>query len=180
MKNNQHTIYTIGHSTRSWEELISLLQSFGIKNLVDIRHYPHSGKNPQFNKENFEKQLPQLGINYRHLLDLGGRRPVLEGSKNDNWHNASFRGYADYMESEGFARGLEKLINIAKDSPTAMMCAEAVWWRCHRSMVADALKAKGWKVLHIMALNKATEHPYTKPARVIGQKVYYHDEDLFT
>ncbi len=176
---DKYTIYTIGHSTHSLEELVAMLQSFGILTLVDIRRFPGSRKYPHFNKENLAAALPEAGISYIHLEDLGGRRRVRKGSKNSRWRNDSFRGYADYMETVDFEKAASALEGIALKQPTAYMCSEAVWWRCHRSMVSDYLKARGWKVLHIMAAGKAEEHFYTSPARVAGSRVFYSDEDLF-
>jgi len=172
---DNHTIYTIGHSTRSLEEFVKMLQSFYITALVDIRHYPGSRKFPHFNKESLAASLQEVGIRYTHLEALGGRRKVQKDSKNSRWRNDSFQGYADYMETEAFEKAAAKLEAIASEQPTAYMCAEAVWWRCHRSMVSDYLKAKGWKVLHIMRTDKADEHPYTSPARVVGNHVSYSE-----
>ncbi len=178
-KTGKHTIYTIGHSTREVDDFIAMLQSFAVKTLVDIRRFPASRKYPGFNKEPLAAALQKTGIGYIHLEGLGGRRPVKKDSKNDRWRNASFRGYADYMETTAFEDAVTELEAIARQQPTAMMCAEAVWWRCHRSLVADYLKAKGWEVLHIMAAGKAEEHPYTSPARIAEGKVVYTDENLF-
>lgn len=175
----KHTIYTIGHSTHSLNDFVEMLQSFDIRVLVDIRHFPGSRKFPHFNKENLAAELPKVGITYTHLEDLGGRRKVHKDSKNNRWRNDSFRGYADYMETENFELAAAKLEAIALKQPTAYMCSEAVWWRCHRSMVSDYLKAKGWTVLHIMGIGKAEEHPFTSPARVVGNRVFYSDENLF-
>lgn len=176
---NNHTIFTIGHSTHTLNDFLAMLQSFKIKTLVDIRHFPGSRKFPHFNKENLSEVLPKEGIKYIHLEDLGGRRKVQKNSKNDLWKNDSFRGYADYMETAEFEKAISVLQSIALKQTTAFMCSEAVWWRCHRSMVSDYLKAKGWTVLHIMAAGKVKEHPYTSPARIIGDKVFYHNTDLF-
>ena len=173
---DKHPIYTIGHSTRDLETFISMIQYFSITALVDIRRFPGSRKYPHFNKENLAASLSKAGISYTHLEDLGGRRKVQKNSKNSRWRNESFQGYADYMETEAFKKAAEKLEAIALKQPTAYMCAEAVWWRCHRSMVSDYLKAKGWKVLHIMGDGKADEHPYTSPARVVGNQVFYSEE----
>ncbi|MBO9595376.1 MAG: DUF488 domain-containing protein [Niabella sp.] len=156
-----------------------MLQSFNIRMLADIRRFPGSRKFPQFNSEALEAMLKSNGIGYVHLEALGGRRKVQEHSRNDRWRNASFRGYADYMETPEFKAGIAALEAFALKQPTACMCSEAVWWRCHRSLVADYLKAKGWKVLHIMATGKAEEHPYTAPARVVGNHVFYFDAGLF-
>ncbi len=172
---DKHIIYTIGHSTHSLEEFVSMLRSFGIETLADIRGLPGSRKFPQFDKENLEISLPANGIQYIHLKELGGRRKVHKDSKNTRWRNDSFRGYADYMETEEFRLAVAELEKIAAQSPTAYMCAEAVCWRCHRSMVSDYLKAKGWTVWHIMGVNKKEEHSFTSPARVVGDQVYYCD-----
>lgn len=176
----QHIVYTIGHSTHSWQDFLSMLQSFGIKNLVDIRRFPSSRKFPYFNKENLETTLKSSGIRYLHLVELGGRRQVQKDSKNSRWRNDSFRGYADYMETADFHKAITQLETIALSGPTAYMCSEAVWWRCHRSLVSDYLKAKGWTVLHIMAAGREEEHPYTSPARIEGDRVLYADKDLFS
>lgn len=174
-----HTIYTIGHSTHSLEEFLNMLRSFDIKLLVDIRSLPGSRKFPQFNKEELEISLVEAGIHYIHLANLGGRRKVKKDSKNTRWHKAAFRGYADYMETDEFKNGIVELEKMAMQKTTAYMCAEAVWWRCHRSMVSDYLKSKGWTVLHIMAIGKVQEHPYTSPARLVdGQLVYYEENKI--
>lgn len=172
----KQTIYTIGHSTRTIEEFLELLFSFDIKILADIRRLPGSRKYPQFDQDALKKSLEENGIVYIYIADLGGRRPAKKESKNTTWRNKSFQGYADYMETESFANGAAELARYALEKPTAMMCSEAVWWRCHRSMVSDYFKAKGWEVLHIMALGKVTEHPYTAPARVVGDQVFYSEE----
>ncbi|MGN6291286.1 MAG: DUF488 domain-containing protein [Chitinophagaceae bacterium] len=175
----KNTIYTIGHSTHSVNDFISILQSFDIRALVDIRRFPGSRKYPGFNKEQLAEELQKDGINYIHLEELGGRRKARVNSKNNRWRNESFRGYADYMETDEFEKSVAELEAIALKQRTAYMCSEAVWWRCHRSMVSDYLKAKGWTVLHIMAKGKTEEHPYTSPARVVNGHVFYYDEDLF-
>ena len=171
-----HTIYTIGHSTRSLAEFLDMLQSFDIKILADIRSLPGSREFPQFDKENLKISLEEAGTQYIHLADLGGRRKVIKESKNNRWNNDSFRGYADYMETEEFKSAIFKLEHIALEQPTTYMCSEAVWWRCHRSMVSDYLKAKRWTVLHIMATGKEQEHKYTAPARIVDDNVLYSDE----
>ncbi len=171
------TIYTIGHSTHSLEEFLNMLQFFDIKILADIRSLPGSRKYPQFNKEDLKISLENTGIQYLHMADLGGRRKVKKDSKNNRWNNASFRGYADYMETEEFKNAVIKLEDIASEQPTAYMCSEAVWWRCHRSMVSDYLKAKGWMVLHIMGIQKFQEHKYTSPAIIVDENVLYTDEN---
>lgn len=170
-------IFTIGHSTRTIEEFIEMLKAFQIKNLVDIRSLPGSRKFPQFNSEELEVSLKEVGIDYFLVKKLGGRRKVHKDSKNTRWRKDAFRSYADYMETPDFEEGIQELIKITETGPTVYMCAEAVWWRCHRSMVSDYLKAKGWTVLHIMALNKTEEHPYTQPAIVRDGCVFYSDEN---
>jgi len=178
MKTNQSkTVWTIGHSTHSLNELVAMLHSFNIETVVDIRSYPGSRKFPQFNKEALEVSLPENNIEYLHLKKLGGRRKVNPESKNTTWRHTAFRGYADYMESESFAEGIKELIVIALEKRTAYMCSEAVWWRCHRSMVSDYLKAHDWDVQHIMGVNKASEHPYTQPARIVAGELTYLPED---
>ncbi len=172
-------IYTIGHSTRSIEDFLQLLDFYSIQMLVDIRSFPSSRKFPQYNKENLASTLLSNNIYYSYLNNLGGRRKVHKDSLNTRWHNISFRAYADYMESEEFEMGIQTLQSIARKYTTVFMCAEAVWWRCHRSMVSDYLKAEGWKVLHILAMGKIEEHPFTAPARIVGGKVSYSDIDLF-
>lgn len=172
-----HTIYTIGHSTRRFEEFLNMLQSFDIKILADIRRLPGSRKFPQFDQESLKLSLEEAGIQYIYLTDLGGRRKVKKDSKNVRWNNPSFRGYADYMETEEFEKAVQNLEQLALKQSTAYMCSEAVWWRCHRSMVSDYLKAKNWKVLHIMGIGKVQEHKYTSPARIVDDQVFYFDEN---
>ena len=171
------TLWTIGHSTHTLEVFIEMLQSFNIELLVDIRRFPGSRKFPQFNKDSLEKSIPENKIEYTHLETLGGRRKVRPDTENTTWRNASFRGYADYMETPQFKEGLETLKKLALQKRTAMMCSEAVWWRCHRSMVSDALKAQGWKVMHIMGADKAQEHPFTQPAKIVDGQLSYKEEE---
>lgn len=167
------TIRTIGHSTRSLEDFIALVKSFDIELLCDIRSFPGSRRFPHFNKEALQKSLPQENIEYLHLPELGGRRKTNPDSKNTAWRNASFRGYADYMETDEFKNAITELEQLATDKRTAYMCSEAVWWRCHRSMVSDYLKVRGWKVMHIMDIGKSTEHPLTSPAHEKQGELFY-------
>ncbi len=176
---DKQTIYTVGHSTYKPADFINLLHSFNIEAVADIRRFPGSKKHPWFNKEQLAGELQQAGIRYTHLEGLGGRRKVHEHSKNSRWRNSSFRGYADYMETDDFREAIATLEAVALEQLTAYMCSEAVWWRCHRSMVSDYLKAKGWTVLHIMSPGKAEEHAYTSPARINNGQVFYSDESLF-
>jgi len=180
---NKKIIYTIGHSTRPLEELIKLLISFNIQIVADIRSFPGSRRFPQFNKENLLQTFPQNGISYQHFPELGGRRKALKDSKNIAWKNEAFRGYADYMASSTFKKEILRLEKIALKQTTAYMCSEAVWWRCHRSMVSDYLKYRGWLVMHIMGENKAEEHLYTSVSKIANGKlsysVSYSDNSLF-
>ncbi|MEO6637046.1 MAG: DUF488 domain-containing protein [Ginsengibacter sp.] len=170
------TIYTIGHSTRSLEEFIKMLNSFEVQILADIRSLPGSNRYPQFNKENLKISMPAAGIQYKHLRDLGGRRKVKKDTRNNRWRSDSFKGYADYMETPEFKIAIENLEQIALKNTTAYMCSEAVWWRCHRSMVSDYLKVEHWKVFHIIAPAKAQEHSFTEPALVVNDTLTYSDD----
>jgi uncharacterized protein (DUF488 family) len=166
-------ISTIGHSTRGIGEFIEILDSFQIKSLVDVRSFPGSKRFPHFNKESLKIFLEEHSIEYIHMPELGGRRKPSENSKNSVWKNEAFRGYADYMETAEFKNAIIRLEEIAKSKNVAYMCSEALWWRCHRSMISDYLKSKGWEVIHIMGLNKTQEHPYTSPARIIQGSLDY-------
>ena len=171
-------IWTIGHSRRTIDEFISLLQANQIRLLVDVRSLPGSKRYPQFNKEALADSLGKTGIHYEHFPELGGRRKAKPESKNTAWRNASFRGYADYMETEEFRKGVERLLDLAGGAgPTAIMCAEAVWWRCHRSLVSDYLKARAIEVMHILDASKTQPHSYTSAARVVNGKLSYAEEN---
>jgi uncharacterized protein (DUF488 family) len=166
-------IWTIGHSTHPINEFISMLKSFQIQLLTDIRSFPGSKRYPHFNKESLQVSLSANDIKYIHLKNLGGRRKPNKDSINTRWRVAAFRGYADYMETDAFKNAIQELENIAHNHRTVYMCSEAVWWSCHRSLVSDYLKNRGWTVMHIMGVNKETEHPYTKPARIVKGKLTY-------
>lgn len=166
--------YTIGHSTRTLDELVSALRSFGVQTLVDIRTVPRSRHVPQFNQETLSRTLPGRGIRYRHIKALGGLRKPRADSRNTAWRNASFRGFADYMGTPEFSSALEEVRALARErGPVALMCAEAVPWRCHRSLVADALIARGDTVIDIMAPGKGAPHVLTPWAKVNGGNVTY-------
>jgi uncharacterized protein (DUF488 family) len=172
-------IWTIGHSTRNIDVFISLLEENGIKLLVDVRSLPGSKRYPQFNRETLAQSLNALGIRYGHFPELGGRRKSKPNSRNTAWRNASFRGYADYMETEEFRKGIERLLDLAREAgPAAIMCAEAVWWRCHRSLISDYLKARGIEVMHILDANKIAPHPFTSAARIVNGKLSYAAQNL--
>src|SRR5438552_15093567 len=151
-------IWTIGHSTRGIEEFLEILKSFDVKTLADVRSLTGSRRFPHFNGEALNKSLKENNINYIHMPVLGGRRKAKENSENNAWRNKSFRGYADYMETEKFKKGIEKLIQIAEKSRTDIMCAEAYWQKCHRSMISDYLKSLGINVFHINGVAKGEEH----------------------
>jgi uncharacterized protein (DUF488 family) len=192
------SIWTIGHSTRKIDDFVSLLMDNGIKLVADVRMYPGSRRYPQFGREALAKSLGEAGIRYEHFPELGGRRKAKPDSKNTAWRNEMFRGYADYMETEDFRKGIERVMDLAtgrvrptgglaeKSGPTAppasstrsvagvaIMCAEAVWWRCHRSLISDYLKASGVEVLHILDHNKVEPHPFTSAARVVNGELSY-------
>jgi uncharacterized protein (DUF488 family) len=167
------TAYTIGHSTHAWPEFLELLRAHGVQRLVDVRTVPRSRHNPQFNREVLSRKLRSARINYVHLKKLGGLRHARRDSLNIGWRNASFRGFADYMATAEFAAGLTRLIQLAKQKCTAIMCAEAVPWRCHRSLIADALIARGINVKDIMSRKPAKTHRLTPFAKVKGTRITY-------
>jgi uncharacterized protein (DUF488 family) len=167
-------IFTIGHSTRNIDDFISLLEENGIKLLVDVRKLPGSKRYPQFNKDALADSLGKAGIRYEHFPEFGGRRKAKPDSHNTAWRNESFRGYADYMETQEFREGVERLVDLAgKIGPTAIMCAEAVWWRCHRALVSDFLKVRGIEVMHIMDADKIEPHPFTSAAHIVDGQLTY-------
>ncbi|HKB64496.1 MAG TPA: DUF488 domain-containing protein [Pyrinomonadaceae bacterium] len=167
------SIWTIGHSTRSADEFKEVLLSHKIEALVDVRSFPGSRRYPHFNKPELAGSLEAIGILYAHNPKLGGRRRPNPDSKNAAWKNASFRAYADHMESEEFKQGVEELLEVASTHRTAIMCAEALWWRCHRSLIADYLKSKGFTVIHIIDGKKTEAHPYTPAARIVEGRLSY-------
>ncbi|HLA95779.1 MAG TPA: DUF488 domain-containing protein [Pyrinomonadaceae bacterium] len=166
-------IWTIGHSTRELAEFLELLALNRIEAVADVRSYPGSRKFPQFNAEALKNSLPANNITYVPFKQLGGRRRSRPDSPNTVWHNEAFRGYADYMETVEFRVGVDVLLELARKKRTAIMCAEAVWWRCHRSMISDYLKAAGITVEHIMDGGKNTIHPFTSAARIDNGKLVY-------
>lgn len=167
------TIFTVGHSTRPIDEFIALLRKNGVGQLIDIRTIPKSRRNPQFNSEALAASLRAAKIRYSHMKDLGGLRHPRKDSVNLGWRNESFRGYADYMQTPGFAAALAHAVNLASERPTVLMCAEAVPWRCHRSLVADALLVRGIRVLEIVSAAEPKEHALTSFAHVDGIRVTY-------
>jgi uncharacterized protein (DUF488 family) len=173
-------ISTIGHSTRKIDIFISALEEHGIKLVADVRLQPGSKRHPQFNKEALRGSLSARGIGYEHLPELGGRRKPRPDSRNTAWRNEAFRGYADHMETEEFQKGIVRLVDLAaKIGPTAIMCAEALWWRCHRALISDFLKVRGVEVTHIVDLGKTEPHPYTSAVKIVdGVLSYAADEVL--
>jgi len=167
------TIFTIGHSTRAIDEFIDLLRSNGVTQLIDIRTIPKSRHNPQFNPDALAASLRAAKIPYIHMKELGGLRRAQLDSVNLGWRNASFRGFADYMQTDEFAAALDRAIELAKERPTTLMCAEAVPWRCHRSLVADALLVRKIRVLEIVSAAEPKEHKLTPFARVRGTGITY-------
>jgi uncharacterized protein (DUF488 family) len=171
-------IWTIGHSTRDIDVFISLLKENGIKLLADVRSLPGSKRYPQFNKETLANSLGKAEIRYEHFPELGGRRKPRDDSRNTAWRNASFRGYADYMETEEFHKGVGRLLDLAAQAgPAAIMCAEAVWWRCHRSLISDYLQVRGIEVTHIIDAKRIEPHPLTSAAHVVDGTLSYSGEE---
>ena len=166
-------IWTVGHSTHAAEKFREMLLAHQIETLVDVRTFPGSRRYPQFNKEALSASLASKEIKYVHEPRLGGRRTPRKDSQNTAWKNAMFRGYADHMETDEFISGIKALLELSRDSRTAVMCAEAVWWKCHRSMIADYLKAAGHTVLHIVDEKKTEEHPFTSAARIVDGELSY-------
>lgn len=167
------TIYTIGHSTHPLAEFIAILKAHRIERLVDVRSIPRSRHTPQFNRDRLAKKLRSNGIAYTHLKALGGLRHARKDSVNTGWRNASFRGYADYMQTPEFSAGLDRLLRLAHAKRTAIMCAEAVPWRCHRSLIADALLVRKWQVCDIFSATSLRPHKRTQFARVRGLRIIY-------
>lgn len=166
-------LWTIGHSTRPWEEFVGMLREAGIAVLADVRRFAGSRRHPQFSGGTMAVALPEAGIEYVAMPDLGGRRPARKDSVNTAWRNASFRGYADYMDSAEYQAARARLAGLAGERRTAVMCAEAMWWQCHRSLIADDFKADGWTVIHLAAPRRSEEHPYTSAARIVDGRLDY-------
>jgi uncharacterized protein (DUF488 family) len=173
MNRSAPVVFTVGHSTRSVAELVAILRAHGVERLVDVRTIPRSRHNPQFNRETLSKALRNRRLSYRHMKALGGLRHARPDSINTGWRNASFRGFADYMQTPSFKEALERLLRLAEQKPTAIMCAEAVPWRCHRSLIADALTARGYEVRDIMSVTSVRPHVLMPMAKIHGQQVTY-------
>jgi uncharacterized protein (DUF488 family) len=175
-RSSKRTLFTVGHSTRTLDELVDLLRAHQVRAVADVRLIPKSRRYPHFNAESLAVSLPERGLRYVPFRGLGGRRRPLKESPNMGWRNESFRGYADYLATEAFKAALAELLAIAVEAPTAIMCAEAVPWRCHRSLIADAALVRGWKVLDIMSQTSAPPHKLTMFARVDGLTLTYPGE----
>lgn len=171
--NRDMRIYTVGHSTHQLDELIAVLESFGIRLLVDVRSIPRSRYNPQFNSDAFANALESRGIEYQHMPGLGGLRKPRTDSPNTEWRNVGFRGYADYMQTPEFKESLDYLTEQTTANTTALMCAEAVPWRCHRSLISDALLVRGIEVQHILDKDKVQPATLTEFAKVNGTDITY-------
>lgn len=172
----QDTLWTIGHSTRPWEAFLALLQEARIETLVDVRRYAGSRRNPQFSPTAMAPALREAGIDYLPMPEFGGRRSADKASPNTAWRVAAFRGYADYMATSEFVLAREQLMRVANRKRTAVMCAEAVWWRCHRRLIADDFIARGWRVLHLMTPGRSDPHPLHEAAQVIDGVLRYPAE----
>ncbi|HQZ79131.1 MAG TPA: DUF488 domain-containing protein [Steroidobacteraceae bacterium] len=168
-----NTIWTIGHSTRSLDEFLELLADHRLEAVADVRRFPGSRRYPHFAQAALSATLAERGIAYHWIPALGGRRRARPDSPNTGWRNASFRGYADHIGSAEFSRGLDELLQLADRLRTALMCAEAVWWRCHRSLIADVLRSRGIEVVHILDAKHSVVHPYTAPARIVHGQLSY-------
>ncbi len=167
------TIWTIGHSTRTLDEFVAVLEQYGVQAIADVRRHPGSRRLPQFGQAALQESLESRGFGYLWIAELGGRRRPVKDSPNAAWRNISFQGYADHLESHTFKQGLKALLEFADTQRTAMMCAELLWWRCHRALVSDVLKLHGMGVLHIQDDKHLTEHPYTSPAKVEDGRLRY-------
>jgi uncharacterized protein (DUF488 family) len=167
------TLWTVGHSTHPWDAFVAMLRAGGVEAIADVRLLAGSRRHPQFNSDVMAIELPKVGIDYAAFRDLGGRRRPRKDSHNRAWRNAAFRGYADYMETPEFRKARGELEALALSKNTAVMCAEAVWWQCHRSLISDAFKADGWTVLHLQPGGRVKEHPYTGAARIVDGRLDY-------
>jgi uncharacterized protein (DUF488 family) len=170
---SESKIWTIGHSTRTLDDFLEMLGTNGIEAVADVRSYPGSRRYPHFNARELESSLTKSGIDYVPLKKLGGRRRARADSPNTVWRSAAFRGYADYMETAEFKEGIDELLELSRKRRTVLMCAEAVWWRCHRSLISDYLKVSGGTVEHIMDGKNNVIHPFTAAARITDGELTY-------
>lgn len=175
-ENRTLAVFTVGHSTRTLPEFVSLLKAHGIRRVVDVRSVPRSRHTPQFNQARLARKLRGAGIAYLHLKKLGGRRHTSKASVNLGWRNTSFRGFADYMQTPEFTAGIQQLVTLARKKATAIMCAEAVPWRCHRSLIGDALLLRGIRVVDVFSATNSRPHQLTPFAKVRGLQITYPTE----
>ncbi len=173
MKHEARSVWTIGHSTRPLDRFLELLTAHRIEAVADVRRYPGSRRWPQFGSDSLAATLETRGLAYVWFPELGGRRQPLPDSPNTAWRSSAFRGYADHMATEAFANGLVALLNVSLGLRTAIMCAEAVWWRCHRGLIADVLRWLGFEVCHILGPGSSAPHPYTRAARIVDGRLSY-------
>ncbi len=171
------TVWTIGHSTRPLEEFLELLSANAVEAVADVRRYPGSRRWPHFAREPLEMALEHRGVLYAWFPELGGRRVPSPDSPNTAWRSSAFRGYADYMATEAFAEGLDRLVNLACGLSTAILCAESLWWRCHRGLIADVLRWLRFDVIHILGPGATASHPYTPAARIVHGRLSYAAAD---
>lgn len=172
------TVWTIGHSTHGAEDFLAILRAHGIEAVADVRRFPGSRRHPHFGRDALCALLAAAGIDYHGFPGLGGRRTPRPDSRNSAWRNAAFRGYADYMETPDFGEAMRRLEQLAATRRTAILCAEALWWHCHRALISDCLKARGVEVLHITDANRAAPHPFTKAAHIVDGRLSYGSEQL--
>lgn len=171
------TVWTVGHSTREWQDFVDLLAQAGIEAVADVRRHPASRRHPQFGAAAMAQALPRAGLDYQPMPALGGRRRARPDSPHTVWRNASFRGYADYMDTGEYQSARDALEAQAARRRTAILCAEAHWTQCHRALISDDLKARGWRVIHLIAPERSEEHPYTKAARIVDGVLDYSGPD---
>jgi uncharacterized protein (DUF488 family) len=167
------TLWTVGQSTHPWDAFVALRQDAGIEAVADVRRFAGSRRHPQFNDVAMARALPAAGVRYVPFRDLGGRRRPRADSPNGVWRNEAFRGYADYLQTPEYREGADRLGELARSARTTVMCAEAMWWQCHRSLISDDFKSRGWTVLHLQSGGRVQEHPYTPPARIVDGRLCY-------
>jgi uncharacterized protein (DUF488 family) len=170
-------VWTIGHSTRPLQEFLDLLSQYKLEAVADVRRFPGSRRQPQYGEAALRASLAEQGVAYCWISALGGRRRARTDSPNTMWRNASFRGYADHIESSEFAAGLDELLELSTRLRTTLMCSEVLWWRCHRALIADVLRVRGIEVTHILDAKKTVEHPYTSAARIVEGRLSYAPPD---
>lgn len=173
MRSASGSLWTIGHSTRDWEVFVAMLHEAGIRTLADVRRFAGSRRHPRFSGLAMANALSQAGIAYVPMPELGGRRTPRNDSPHTAWRNPGFRGYADHMDTPAYADARERLAGLALAARTCVLCAEAVWWQCHRGLIADDFKARGWEVVHLLAPGRSEPHPYTGAARIVDGRLDY-------